>query len=86
MADSKGELAKLLGISANQGGRVRAMKPDRKPLLDAEGKPLMLSRPTTLERWTVVVDRDGKVASMRQVKNPVSDIEEVIKIVEKLEK
>ncbi len=86
LADTQGELAKLLGISVNQGGHVRAMKPDRTPLLDAEGKPLMLSRPTTLERWTVVVDRDGKVASMRQVKNPVKDIEEVIKIVEQLRK
>ena len=65
LADKKGELAKLLGIPSNQGSRVRAMKPDRTPLLDIEGLPLILPRPTTLGRWTVVVDRDELLNSFK---------------------
>ena len=81
LADPKGELAKLLGVPVTAGGRVRPMGPDRKPLLDAVGKPLLLERATTLARWTLVVGRDGKIASLRKVVNPVADAEEVLKIV-----
>jgi len=43
-----------------------------------------LVRPVTLARWTLVVGRDGKIASLRSVVNPVTDAEEVRKIVEAL--
>lgn len=87
LADSKGELANLLGIPFTNGGRhVSAIAPDRKLLLDANGERIVLNRPVTLARWTVVVDREGRVASMREVKNPVSDIEEVMKIVDRIPK
>ncbi len=86
LADTKGELANQLGIPIRKGGRVSAVTPDRKLLLDSEGKRIVLERPLTLARWTIVIDRDGKLASMREVKNPATDIEEVVKIVEGLPK
>ncbi len=84
LSDSKGELADLLGILKSKGGRVSAVTPERKLLLDADGKRIVIERAITLARWTIVIDLDGKVASIREVKNPANDIEEVAKIVEGL--
>ena len=86
LADTKGELAALFGVPVGVGGRVQAMNSDRKPLLDEEKKPIRLLRAVTIDRWTVVVDRDGKIASVRKIVNPVTDSEEVLKIVETLSK
>ncbi len=86
LADTKGELANMLGIPIKKGGRVSAVTPDRKLMLDPDGNRILLERPVTLGRWTIVIDRDGKLASMREVKNPATDIEEVVKIVESLPK
>jgi peroxiredoxin Q/BCP len=86
LADREGEVAKLLGMPVKAGGKVRATGPDRKPLLDAEGKRIDIQRPVTLARWTLVVGRDGKVASLRNKVNPVTDVEEVRKLVETLAK
>ena len=55
-------------------------------VFDADGKQVSFQRPVTLARWTIVVDRDGKVASLRNIVNPVTDSEEVRKIVEALPK
>lgn len=82
LADRQGELAKQLGIPVKAGGKVRATGPDRRPLLDANGERIDLERPVTLARWTLVVGRDGKIASLRSIVNPVTDAQEVIKLVE----
>ena len=86
LADPKGELAKLVGVPASAGSRVTPTGADRKPLLDAEGKRMILQRATTLARWTVVIGRDGKIASIRKIVNPVTDSAEVLKIVAALPK
>jgi peroxiredoxin Q/BCP len=86
LADTEGKLAGLLGVPVKAGGRVRATGPDRKPLLDEEGKRINIERPVTLGRWTIVVGRDGRIASIRSVTNPVTDAEEVVQIVESLAK
>ncbi len=86
LADPEGKLAKLVGVPVSAGGRVSPASADRKPLLDADGKRIVFQRPVTLARWTVVVDRDGKIASLRNIVNPVTDSDEVRKIVEALPK
>jgi peroxiredoxin Q/BCP len=84
LADTRGDLAKLLGVPASAGGRVQAITRDRKPVLDAEGNRILLQRSLSLARWTIVVGRDGKIAAVRKIVNPVTDSEEVRKIVEGL--
>lgn len=86
LSDPKGEMAKLLGVPVTAGRRVSPASPDRKPLLDADGKQVSFQRPVTLARWTMVVDRDGKIASLRNIVDPVKDSDEVKKIVEALPK
>ena len=43
-------------------------------------------RPVTLDRWTVVVDQRGTIASIRRAVNPQTDAQEVLEIVAALPK
>ena len=84
LADPEGKLAKLVGVPVSAGGRVSPTTPDRKPIPDADGKRSVFERPVTIARWTLVVDKDGKIASLRNIVDPVTDSEDVRKIVEAL--
>jgi len=84
LADSDGKLAKLLGMPVKAGGKVGATDPDRRPLRDAQGQRVVINRPVTLARWTVVVGRDGKIASLNRKVNPATDANDVSKIVAEL--
>ena len=84
ISDPEGKLAKLVGVPVSAGGRVSPRTPDRKPITDADGKRIVFKRPVTIARWTVVIDRDGKIASLRNIVDPVTDSEEARKIVEAL--
>ncbi|HVW02839.1 MAG TPA: peroxiredoxin [Planctomycetaceae bacterium] len=86
LADPKGELAAMVGLPVSPGQRLIPTGPDKKPILDEDGKRFRVERPLTIERWTLVVGRDGRIASIRKVANPVTDIEDVQKIVEELHK
>ena len=84
LSDSRGELAKRMGIPVSAGGRVRPRSADRQSLVDAAGKRIVFERPVTIARWTVIVDKDGKIASLRNIVDPVTDYVEVCRIVEAL--
>jgi len=87
LADPEGALAAQLGIPARRTEKpatVRASDLDRQPLLDETGNPIIVERRVTYPRWTVIVDKVGKVASKRTQVNPSTDADEVRKIVESL--
>jgi peroxiredoxin Q/BCP len=89
LADPDGELARQLGIPVRRSEKpalVRAIDPDRKPLLDEQGKPITVERKVTFPRWTMIIDRDGKLISKRTQVNPATDADDVRKIVEALPK
>jgi len=86
LADSEGNIANLMGVPVKAGGKLRATGPDRKPLLTSDGQRIDIQRPVTLARWTIVVARDGTVASLRSAVNPLTDAEEAEKIVATLSK
>jgi len=89
LADPEGALAAQLGIPVRRSEKapsVRAVDLDRKPLLDEQGKPITVERKVTYPRWTVIVDREGKLVSMRTQVNPSKDADEVRKLVEALPK
>ena len=86
LADPEGKLAKLMGVPVKSGGEVRATGPDRRPLFDANGQRIVVKHAVTLARCTFVVGRDGRIASLRSVGDPVTDADEVRKIVEALPK
>jgi peroxiredoxin len=87
LADPEGKLASQLGVPARRTQKaavVRALGLDRKPLVDERGKPITVERQVTYPRWTLIIDREGKLVSKRTQVNPSTDADEVRKIVESL--
>jgi thioredoxin-dependent peroxiredoxin len=87
LADPEGALAAQLDIPIrrqNAPAKVRAIDLDRQPLIDEQGQSILVERKVTFPRWTLIVDRDGKLVSKRTKVNPATDADEVQKIVESL--
>jgi thioredoxin-dependent peroxiredoxin len=85
LADPEGALAKLLGVPVTERpAKVRTRGPDGKPLMNEAGKSLIVERPVTLPRWTLIIGRDGKLAAKRTEVKPATEADEVLKIVQTL--
>lgn len=85
LADPEGTLAKQLGVPVTERpAKVRTRGPDGKPLMDEKGKSIIVERPVTLPRWTLIIGRDGKLAAKRTTVNPATEADEVLKIVQGL--
>jgi peroxiredoxin len=85
LADPEGTLAKQLGVPVTERpAKVRTRGKDGKPLMDEKGKSIIVERPVTLPRWTLIIGRDGKLAAKRTTVNPATEAEEVLKIVQAL--
>jgi peroxiredoxin Q/BCP len=78
LTDEEGSLAQKFGVPVGQGGQVKTK--------DADGNPVTLTRKVTLGRWTFVIGKDGKLASINNKANPATDSKEVAALIEKLEK
>ncbi len=77
LADEKGEVAKLFGVPVNKGGK--------SPAIDATGKTVPADRGVTIARWTVVVDKAGKVAAIDMVGDAGGDAKRIADMVKKLD-
>lgn len=87
LADPEGTLAKQLGVPVTEKPtKVRTRGKDGKPLMDEKGKSIIVERPVTLPRWTLIIGRDGKLAAKRTTVNPATEADEVLKIVHELER
>jgi thioredoxin-dependent peroxiredoxin len=85
LTDAEGTLAEQLGVPVQKRAqRVPARNSEGKPLLDSEGAPVFIERKVTFPRWTLIIDRKGKLISKRTRINPATDAEEVQKIVAEL--
>jgi peroxiredoxin Q/BCP len=85
LADEEAEIPKKFGVPVRRGGKARARGPDRKPLLDENGKPLVLERKATFVRWTFVIDKDGKIAYKNTKVNPMKDSQQVLEFIQNLD-
>jgi peroxiredoxin Q/BCP len=86
LADPEGKVAKLLGVPAKRGAKVRTRGPNGQPLMDPCGKSIVVTRNVTFPRWTYVLDRAGRIVSKRTNVDPQKDAVEVLEIVAKLER
>jgi peroxiredoxin Q/BCP len=77
LADEKGEVAKLFGVPVNKGGK--------SPTIDEKGEKGQADRGVTIARWTVVIDKAGKVAAIDNVGKAGDDAKRVAEIVKKLD-
>jgi peroxiredoxin Q/BCP len=78
LADEDGSLAKMFGVPLGKGAQLRTK--------DADGKPVTLTRNVTAARWTLVLDKDGKIASKNTKVIPAKDAKDVADLIEKLQK
>src|SRR5262249_13190133 len=83
LADEKGDIANAFGIPVRKGGKT--------PTIDDKNKKGEADRAVTLDRWTVVIDKAGKIAAIDPVPPSVKgasigdDAKRVAAFVKKLE-
>jgi peroxiredoxin Q/BCP len=78
LADEEGALAKKFGVPVGVGGEVRTK--------DAAGQPVVLKRAATIQRWTFVIGKDGKIIYKNTKVDPVADSKQIAAFIENLEK
>jgi len=77
LADEKGDLAKLFGVPVGKGGE--------SPTIAANGDKGKAPRGVTIQRYTVVIDKAGKVAAADQVTKAGDDAKRIAEMVKKLD-
>ena len=82
LADESGDLAKKFGVPLTKGGEVRPRDEKNKPILDSDGKQLVLKREVTAARWTFIIDKDGKIVYKNTKVNPTEDAKQVAAFIE----
>jgi peroxiredoxin Q/BCP len=78
LADEEGDIAKKFGVPVGKGGEFKTK--------DSEGNEVTLKRGVTIQRWTVVIDKDGKVIAKSAVKDAAGDSKNILKLIAKQEK
>jgi peroxiredoxin Q/BCP len=86
LADEAGEVAAKFGVPAQPGGKVVPRGPDRKILMDENGKQIRLERKATFARWTFIIGKNGKILYKNTKVHPVNDSQQVLGFIEKLKK
>jgi peroxiredoxin Q/BCP len=77
LSDEKGELAKKFGVEVKPGkGKATGF--------DADGNKVEVTREATIMRWTVIIDKQGNIAAIDQIKMPGDDAKRVAEVVQKL--
>jgi peroxiredoxin Q/BCP len=85
LADEQAVIPTKFGVPVHRGGRARPRGPDRRPLLDESGEPLVLERNATFVRWTFVSGTDGKIAYKNTKVNPLKDSEQVLAFIQSVQ-
>jgi peroxiredoxin Q/BCP len=76
LADEKGEVAKKFGIPVGAGGK--------SPTIDEKGEKGTAPRGVTIQRWTVIIDKAGKIAAIDKITAAGDDAKRVEELVKKL--
>jgi peroxiredoxin Q/BCP len=78
LADEDGSVAKKFGVPVGKGGEFKTK--------DAEGNDVVLTRGVTIQRWTFVIDKDGKIAHKNSNVKAAEDSKQILQLIDKLEK
>ena len=78
LADENGAVAKKFGVPLSKGGTFKTK--------DADGNPVELTRGVTAQRWTFVIDKDGKIVHKNTKVNAAKDSQAILSLIEKQEK
>src|SRR5229473_7799097 len=75
LADEDGSVAKKFGVPVGKGAEWKTT--------DADGNPIVLKRGVTANRWTFVINKDGKVIYKNTKVNPTQDSKQILELIEK---
>ncbi len=75
LADEDGSVAKKFGVPVGKG--------DDFATKDADGNLVVLKRGVTIQRWTFVINKDGKVIYKNAKVNPTQDSKQILELIEK---
>jgi peroxiredoxin Q/BCP len=75
LADEEGAVAKKFGVPVGKGGTF--------PTKDAEGNPVTLKRGVTIQRWTFVIGKDGKVLYKNTKVSAPNDSKQILQLIAK---
>jgi len=75
LSDEEGVLARQFGVPVGKGAEFKSK--------DADGNPIEIKRATTINRWTYVIGRDGKIAYKNTKVNPAADAKAISEFVGK---
>jgi peroxiredoxin Q/BCP len=75
LADEKGDVAKAFGVPTGKGGTAKAT---------IDGQEQQFTRALTIQRWTFVIGKDGKVAYKNPKAAAAEDSKAVLEAVKKL--
>jgi peroxiredoxin Q/BCP len=78
LADEDGTVAKKFGVPVGKGGSFKTK--------DADGNPVELTRGVTIQRWTFVVGKDGKIIHKNNKVKAAEDSKAILDLIEKQEK
>jgi len=78
LADEEGRLAQQFGVPVGKGGEVKTK--------DLDGQTVTLIRKVTIQRWTFVIGKDGKIVSRNVNVNAEKNSKEVAELIDTLEK
>ncbi|OAI54711.1 alkyl hydroperoxide reductase [Planctomycetaceae bacterium SCGC AG-212-F19] len=76
LADEDGAIAKKFGVPVKVGAAKAKVKID--------GKETEVERGATIQRWTIVIDKEGKVVNVNSKVNAAEDSKGILGVVEKL--
>ena len=76
LADDKGQVGKAFGVPVTEGSKTFKFK--------IEDKEHEFVRGVTIQRWTFVIDKAGKIAYKNPKVNPVEDSKAVMDVIQKL--
>ncbi len=77
LADEKGDVAKLFGVPVSAGGKANGTK--------SSGEKIEVVRGATIQRYTIVIDKAGKVAAADLVSDAGGDSKRIADLVKKLD-
>ena len=73
LADTAGKVAKAFGVPVRDGGQITR---------EVDGKEFILKRGVSAARWTIVVDKEGKIASINKEVKAADDSKFILNLLD----
>jgi peroxiredoxin Q/BCP len=84
LADEDGAVAKKFGVPVSGGGTITAKNVlTGRDITDDQGKPIKLKRGVTIQRWTFVVGKNGKILYVNSKVNAAKDSKAILSLIGK---